>query len=173
MDITSNKVQWITGNLGREWETKTAGDKRVYQNSIACNSDDETSTWLRVTLWPDDERGLGKWLPITQQTGRGTLIHVKGKITTHSYQQDGEIKTQYRISPYEVSKNITHSKRDRTHIEGTGVISAGLDAHYKARFAANTGIDYDTGYPVDQVDVIVAEFEAENHMNYYTGKLQG
>jgi single-strand DNA-binding protein len=99
-----NKVM-LLGNLGADPELKvTQGGQAVLKLRLATtesyldrnNARQERTEWHRVTLWGKRAEALAKFLT------KGERIFVEGRISTSSYEKDGE----KRYSTEVVATNI-------------------------------------------------------------------
>jgi len=117
-----NKVM-LLGNLGADPELKvTQGGQAVLKLRLATtesyldrnNTRQERTEWHRVTLWGKRAEALAKFLT------KGERIFVEGRISTSSYEKDGE----KRYSTEVVANNIILAGRgkggDREFGEGAG-----------------------------------------------------
>ena len=99
-----NKV-FLLGNIGAEPELKaTSGGQMVLKLRIATtesyldknNARQERTEWHSVTVWGKRGEGLAKHLE------KGSRIFVEGRISTSSYEKDGEKRYRTEI----VANNI-------------------------------------------------------------------
>ena len=106
-----NKVM-LLGNLGADPELKvTAGGQAVLKLRLATtetyldrnNTRQERTEWHRVTLWGKRAEALAKFLT------KGERIFVEGRISTSSYEKDGE----KRYSTEVVANNIILAGRGK------------------------------------------------------------
>ena len=117
-----NKVL-LLGNLGADPELKvTQGGQAVLKLRLATtesyldrnNTRQERTEWHRVTLWGKRAEALAKFLT------KGERIFVEGRISTSSYEKDGEKRYSTEI----VANNIILAGRgkggDRGDFAGEG-----------------------------------------------------
>jgi single-strand DNA-binding protein len=106
-----NKVM-LLGNLGADPELKvTQGGQAVLKLRLATtesyldrnNTRQERTEWHRVTLWGKRAEALAKFLT------KGERIFVEGRISTSSYEKDGE----KRYSTEVVANNIILAGRGK------------------------------------------------------------
>ncbi len=138
-----NKVL-LLGNLGADPELKvTQGGQAVLKLRLATtesyldrnNTRQERTEWHRVTLWGKRAEALAKFLT------KGERIFVEGRISTSSYEKDGEKRYSTEI----VANNIILAGRgkggDRDFAgEGGGGGGGGFERRAPAR-------DRDAGRP--------------------------
>lgn len=132
-----NKVL-LLGNLGADPELKmTQGGQAVLKLRLATtesyldrnNTRQERTEWHRVTLWGKRAEALAKFLT------KGERIFVEGRISTSSYEKDGEKRYSTEI----VANNIILAGRgkggDRGDFAGEGGGGGGFERRAPARQA--------------------------------------
>ncbi len=83
-----NKV-FIIGRLGKDPESKKAGESKVTKFSVATSEkykDQETTTWHNIVVWGKLGELCVKFLK------KGSQACIEGKIQTRVYDKDGEKK---------------------------------------------------------------------------------
>jgi single-strand DNA-binding protein len=117
-----NKV-FLLGNLGADPELKvTQGGQAVLKLRMATtesyldrnNTRQERTEWHRVTLWGKRAEALAKFLT------KGERVFVEGRISTSSYEKDGE----KRYSTEVVATNIVLNGRGKGKQDDDGEESA-------------------------------------------------
>ena len=148
-NLLDEEAQWIHGFLGKDWTQKVLDDGRVLmKTSMAYEAYKGAPTqWIDLTVWPDYDTGsTSAQVEYMKQTQRGSRVLVYGKVQTHTYQnQDGQPIEGYRMNVWEIAKVIKKPKQASTHSSGSGHLQSGKGDDYKKKFAANTGLDHDTG----------------------------
>ena len=148
-NLKDEEAQWFHGFLGKDWTQKVLDDGRVLmKTSMGFNSHKGSTTqWIDLTVWPDYDTGsTSAQVEYMKQTQRGARVLIYGKVQTPTYQnEDGQPIEGYRMNVWEIAKVIKKPKHGGTHSSGSGHLQSGKDDDYKKKFAANTGLDHDTG----------------------------
>ena len=119
-------IATVTGNVGKDAVTKSAGRGTVTEFSVASNHKDKgekVTTWIRCSLW--GTRGDKLAPHIT----KGKTVAVAGALTTHEH--DGKTYLNLNVSEFD----FTGSKPDNQR--------GGAGTHRDA--PAPTGGGYDDG----------------------------
>jgi single-strand DNA-binding protein len=102
-----NKVI-LLGNLGAEPELSGSGDSSRLSLRIATDESYKDKTgerktrteWHRVTVWGRRAEGLAK-----AHLSKGDRIYVEGRITTRSYEKDGQKRYSTEVTAVSVLLN--------------------------------------------------------------------
>lgn len=112
-----NKVTLI-GNVGNEVEKKEfPNGKRACRFSICTNERwkdtngevQEKATWHRIIGWGNIAKNIVKALK------KGDLVHVEGKITSSTYEKDGQTHTSVEIQCLQFNRL---TKREQSEGDG-------------------------------------------------------
>jgi len=109
--MISEGINIQMGNLGRDWESKVVNsqgaEKTIWTNSLAVKTGKDETTWVDLTVWPDDQVGDAPGQAVAAESGRGTKVMVRGKFATDPYvSKDGESKMGWKCSVYQVGSVI-------------------------------------------------------------------
>ena len=77
----------ITGHIGRDAETRDAGDDKVTSFSVASTKKQksgEVTTWVNCSVWGKRGEALREYLR------KGTPVTVVGELSERTYEKDGE-----------------------------------------------------------------------------------
>lgn len=95
----------VTGNLGKDAETREAGQDTVTSFSVASNrkvKGEDVVTWVRCSVWGKRGEALRKHL------GKGTKVACSGELSTREY----EGKTYLELRVNELDFLSSGSKRE-------------------------------------------------------------
>jgi single stranded DNA-binding protein len=85
----------VTGNLGKDAETRQVGDDSVTSFSIASNEKvkgEKITTWVRASIWGKRGSALAQYLT------SGTKVCIVGTASLRSYQgKDGASQTSLEV----------------------------------------------------------------------------
>lgn len=87
------KIQ-IIGRLGKDPQTRQAGDQSVCSFSVAVGEgrgDDKVTTWYRVSAWGKHGDACAKYLK------KGSQVYVDGKLSITTQERNGETFTNVDI----------------------------------------------------------------------------
>ena len=89
----------LTGNLGRDPETRQAGDQEVCNLAVAVNrktKGEDLTDWFSVSVW-------GKQAAACQQyLAKGSQVIVVGTLEPRTYEKDGVQRTSLDVNAREV-----------------------------------------------------------------------
>ena len=76
------------GTLGRDWASKDAAGKTVWENSLAVNVKKDETMWVKLSVWNEKQaETLGAWAK------KGDKLVVSGDIEVRAYvSKDGDAK---------------------------------------------------------------------------------
>lgn len=84
---------FITGNIGKDAETRAAGQDTVTSFSVASNrkqKGEDVTTWVRCSIW--GKRGAA----LSQYLTKGGKVAVSGELSTREH--DGKTYLELRVS---------------------------------------------------------------------------
>lgn len=94
MSVTASFV----GNIGNDAETRSAGDSKVTNFSVAVSQgfgEQRTTAWYRVDLWGARGEKLQQYLT------KGTKVFVSGELTQDEYQGKPQLRVRAdRVDPF-------------------------------------------------------------------------
>ena len=85
----------IMGTVGKDAQTRQAGQSSVTGFSVAVNSRrgrEETTDWYECSLW--GSRGE----KLAQHITKGSQVAVSGELTTRKYESGGEMRTSLEVN---------------------------------------------------------------------------
>lgn len=93
-----------TGRLGKDWESRQAGNSTVYSNTLATDDGKDKETGERKTLWIGVSAWGTKGQTLAQYSGKGDMIGLSGKITLQTYvNKNGEEVTSLKLDVQDFS----------------------------------------------------------------------
>ncbi len=128
----------ITGNIGKDAETRQAGQDSVTSFSVASNrkvKGEDTTTWVRVSCWGKRGESLCKHLV------KGTRVTVVGELSTREH--DGKTYLECRMN-----------ELDFSNPKQGGDSSRGTSAAYEKHEAKKHGRDDETAQDLGGSDDI-------------------
>lgn len=78
----------LAGNIGKDAETRPAGQKIVTSFSLAVQDGKDQTLWFNVEQWDSK---------ITQYLKKGTKVIVEGRLKLEDYEKDGIKRTAIKI----------------------------------------------------------------------------
>lgn len=95
------RIAFLTGTLGRDWESKTVGEYTIFENSLAVKAgkDGKETMWVKLTQWSEKAGNV-----MAQYSGKGTKLAVTGDIEVRAYKdKEGNAKAEVncRVSSFE------------------------------------------------------------------------
>lgn len=120
----------VAGNIGKDAQTRTAGDTTVTGFSVASSRKDkksgkEITTWVNCSLWGQRGEALEQYLT------KGKSVTVLGELTTREYEKDGETRTsiECRVSDVKLQggKNDGGSSGGGRQSDNSGTGNTGDD----------------------------------------------
>ena len=102
----------ITGNLGRDPETRQAGSKNVVSASVAVSQGkDKPSMWLDVSAWED---GYTAWAANELSAARkGQKVVVSGRLSMREWtDKEGKPRQSWGITAQDVERVAPKIERD-------------------------------------------------------------
>ena len=80
------KYGHFIGRLGRDWEAKTVGQYRVYENSMAVRAgkDGKDTLWVKLAQWGEKPGEILK-----KFTSKGSMLAVHGDIEIRAWDKSG------------------------------------------------------------------------------------
>ena len=100
------------GNLTRDWERRevnSQGEQKViYTTALAYQpKKDDPTTYVDLTVWPDNNGSTGEGMAIASRTGKGTKVMVRGKFQINSYvSREGQPKQGWKCNTWQVAEVI-------------------------------------------------------------------
>lgn len=94
----------VTGNIGKDAETRAAGQNTVTSFTVASNrkvKGEDTTTWIRMSVW--DKRGES----LRQYLVKGVKVCAVGELSTREY--EGKTYLEMRVSELDF---MSSQKRD-------------------------------------------------------------
>jgi len=85
----------LIGNIGKEPEIKSYGDKRSARFSVAVNrwvKKEKTTMWVSVVVWDQKKVEV-----IESYASKGLKVYVEGNLEIREYEKDGVKKTATEV----------------------------------------------------------------------------
>jgi single-strand DNA-binding protein len=102
----------LIGNIGRDPDIKTYGEKRKASFSVAVNrwvKKEKTTMWVNVSVW--DQKKIEV---IETYVRKGTKVYIEGNLEIRDYEKDGVKKqaTEVVLGPFNGEFQLIGSKSD-------------------------------------------------------------
>ena len=100
------------GNLTRDWEarevTSQGEQKTIYSSALAYQpKKDDPTTYVDLTIWPDNNGSTAEGEAIAASTGKGTKVMVRGKFQINSYvSREGQPKQGWKCNAWQIGAVI-------------------------------------------------------------------
>jgi len=114
----------LVGNIGKDPEIKSYGDKRAARFSIAVNrwvKKEKTTMWVNVVVWDQKKVEV-----IESYASKGVKVYIEGNLEIRDYEKDGVKKTatEVVIGPFNGEFQMLESNKKS---EATGKASDDTD----------------------------------------------
>ena len=107
----------LVGNIGKDPEIKSYGDKRAARFSIAVNrwvKKEKTTMWVNVVVWDQKKVEV-----IENYASKGMKVYIEGNLEIREYEKDGSkrLATEVVLGPFNGEFQMLENTKKS---EGTG-----------------------------------------------------